>query len=210
MTKNNIIFDLDGTLIDSAPSILACFSRVLEVNGIASLIPLTDSVVGPPLVSTLKILSGVEDEKKLKNMVHQFIDYYDFEACLIAKPYNEVAEGLANFLSVGCSLHIATNKRYIPTQKIIKHLGWETFFSSILSIDQFSEPFVSKSKMLGYQLNAHNLHPSKTIYVGDRMEDLQAAFENHLEFVGVSWGYGEFTSSTIVVQSFSKLKDLIN
>lgn len=206
----NIIFDLDGTLIDSAPSILAGFSHVLKVNGIDPLMPLTDSVIGPPLMPTLKMLSGVPDEKKLQQMANQFKDYYDLEACLLSQPYSGVVEGLAKLASAKFNLHIATNKRHIPTENIVKNLGWENFFSSIYTLDQSNVFFKSKSEMIAHQLNAFDLLPRRTIYVGDRVEDMNAASDNHLKFVGVSWGYGEFPQSTYVIQSFNQLSKVAN
>jgi phosphoglycolate phosphatase len=113
-----IIFDLDGTLIDSAPSILAGFEHVLKVNGIEPLIPLTSSVIGPPLIPTLRMLSGVDNEEKLVQMAMQFKDFYDLEACLLSQPYDAVDDGLKRLAEHGLKMHIATNKRYIPTRNI--------------------------------------------------------------------------------------------
>ena len=55
ITNKNIIFDLDGTLIDSASSILAAFSYVFNLNHIQPIEPLSSSLIGPPLVTTLKL-----------------------------------------------------------------------------------------------------------------------------------------------------------
>lgn len=210
MIKKNIIFDLDGTLINSAPSILACFSRVLKANGISPLISLADSVIGPPLITTLKMLSGIQDDRKLEQMANQFKDYYDLEACLLSPPYLGVDEGLIELASAKFNLHIATNKRHIPTKNIVKNLGWENLFSSIYTLDQSNSSFKSKSEMIAHQLNAFDLLPSQTIYVGDRVEDLHAASDNNLKFVGVSWGYGEFPPSAYVIQSFNQLSKVAN
>jgi phosphoglycolate phosphatase len=205
----SIIFDLDGTLIDSAPSILAGFQHVLKVNDIVPLVPLTSSVIGPPLVPTLKMLGGVNDEAMLL-MAEQFKDFYDIEACLLSRPYDAVDGGLKRLVDIGFELHIATNKRYIPTRNILKYLGWSNLFSSVYTLDQEGASFNSKSEMIERQLKDFGLSADQTVYVGDRSEDMEAAQNNQLNFVGVSWGYGEFPENVTVIKSFNELDSLVN
>lgn len=206
----SIIFDLDGTLIDSAASILAGFEHVLKMNGIVLLIPLTSSVIGPPLIPTLRMLSGMDDQEKLVQMAEQFKDFYDLEACLLSRPYDAVNDGLKKFVEVGYELHIATNKRYIPTRNILKYLGWDGLFTSVYTLDKDGASFNSKSEMIERQLKDYGLSADQAVYVGDRSEDMEAAQNNQLRFVGVSWGYGEFPATVKVIQSFNELDSLVN
>jgi phosphoglycolate phosphatase len=206
----SIIFDLDGTLIDSAPSILAGFEHVLKVNGIKPLIPLTSSVIGPPLIPTLRMLSGVDDEEKLVQMVEQFKDFYDREACLLSQPYDAVDYGLKRLAEQGFKMHIATNKRYIPTRNIFQHLGWDALFTSVYTLDRDGASFNSKSEMIKGQLEDFRLSANQTVYVGDRAEDMEAAQNNNLNFVGVSWGYGDFPEHVAVIQFFNQLDSLVD
>lgn len=201
----NIIFDLDGTLIDSAPSILSGFKHVLEINGFEPSIPLTSSLIGPPLIATLRIVSGVEDEKKLQQMAEQFMSFYDIQGCLISQPYTAVDNGLNHLLDNGFKLHIATNKRLIPTRHILSNLGWDAFFYSVYTLDKAGECFQSKSDMIAHQLKELSLSKDHTIYVGDRTEDMQAAQNNQLNFIGVSWGYGDFPKDVTVIDTLNQL-----
>jgi phosphoglycolate phosphatase len=205
----SIIFDLDGTLIDSAPSILFGFDHVLKANSLEPLIPITSSIIGPPLVQTLRMLSGINDEKKLLKMAEQFKEYYDFNACLLCQPYHDVDEGLRKLVQANFELHIATNKRYVPTRYILKHLAWDNFFTSVYTLDKNELPFKSKSQMLKKQLEDLDLSVDQAIYVGDRTEDMDAANNNQLNFVGVSWGYGDFPNHIKAIQSFSQLNNLV-
>ncbi len=206
----SIIFDLDGTLIDSAPSILAGFDHVLKVNGIEPLVPLTSSVIGPPLVPTLKMLGGVNDGAMLLQMAEQFKDFYDIEACLLSRPYDAVDDGLKRLVDIGFDLHIATNKRYLPTRNILKYQGWSNLFSSVYTLDQEGASFKSKSEMIERQLKDFGLSADQAVYVGDRSEDMEAAQNNQLNFVGVSWGYGGFPENVTVIQSFNQLDSMVN
>jgi phosphoglycolate phosphatase len=204
----SIIFDLDGTLIDSAPSILFGFEHVLKTNSLEPLIPITSSIIGPPLVQTLRMLSGINDEKKLLQMAEQFKEYYDLEACLLSQPYHDVNDSLRKLVQANFELHISTNKRYVPTRNILKHLAWDNFFTSVYTLDKNEVPFKSKSQMLQKQLEDLDLSADQSIYVGDRMEDMDAAHNNQLNFIAVSWGYGDFPSHIKAIESFSQLNNL--
>ncbi len=204
-----IIFDLDGTLIDSAPSILVGFDHVLKANNLEPLVQLMPSIIGPPLIQTLKMLSGVSDEKKLLQMAEQFKEYYDLEACLLSQPYHDVNNGLKKLVQANFELHIATNKRYVPTSNILKHLTWDNFFASVYTLDKNEIPFKSKSEMLSRQVKDFGLSVDRAIYVGDRAEDMEAAQDNQINFVGVSWGYGKFPHHVKTIQSFSQLYNFV-
>lgn len=206
----SIIFDLDGTLIDSAPSILIGFDYVLKANNLEPLIQLRPSIIGPPLTQTLKMLSGVNDEKKLLKMAEQFKEYYDIEACLLGQPYHDVNDGLKKLVQANFELHIATNKRYVPTRNIFKHLAWDNFFASVYTLDKNEIPFKSKSEMINRQVKDFSLSVDRAIYIGDRREDMEAAQNNQINFVGVSWGYGELPNHVKTIQTFSQLYNLIS
>jgi phosphoglycolate phosphatase len=201
----NIIFDLDGTLIDSAPSILSGFKHILEINGVEPSIPLTCSLIGPPLIATLRIVSGVNDEKKLQQMAEQFKSFYDNHGCLKSQPYAAVDDGLKNLVNAGFKLHIATNKRLIPTKTILSHLGWDILFYSVYTLDKVGISFQSKSDMIAKQLKDLVLSQDQAIYIGDRTEDMEAAQNNQLNFIGVSWGYGDFPKNVTVIETFDQL-----
>ncbi len=205
-----IFFDLDGTLINSAPSILNAFSYVFKLNGLQPLKQLTSDVIGPPLMQTMIMLSGVNDEKKILQMAKQFKEYYDLEACLLCQSFENVDAGLKKLVNASFSLHISTNKRLIPTRKILKYLGWDNFFTSVYTLDKNEVPFKSKSEMINRQLKDFVLSVDQVIYVGDTVEDMVAAQKNQINFVGVSWGYGDFPNHVRTINSFSQLYNLIS
>jgi phosphoglycolate phosphatase len=207
--SESIIFDLDGTLVDSASSILTAFSYVLKLNNLQPLKQLASDVIGPPLMQTLTMLSGVNDEKKILQMAEQFKEYYDLEACLLSQPFEGIDEGLKKLVQANFELHIATNKRYVPTRNILKHLAWDNFFTSVYALDKNEVPFKSKSEMINRQLRDVKLSVDQAIYVGDRLEDMEAAQNNQMNFVGVSWGYGEFPDHVKTIQSFSQLYNFV-
>jgi phosphoglycolate phosphatase len=207
----NIIFDLDGTLIDSAPIILDGFRNILDKFGYKPQLEINNNLIGPPLIKTIQILSGENSEDKLNDMVLNFKVYYDSEACTRSLPYPGVNE-LLEFLKIKkIKLHIATNKRNIPTWKILNKLNWNLCFHSIYSIDSYKNlHFNDKSHMLQELLKKENLKREKIVYIGDRFEDKTAAQENNIEFWLAEWGYGDYKDLSNYSQVYASPKEIEN
>ena len=66
--EENLIFDLDGTLFNSAPQIIDCFRRVLANRNIETKKEITDSIIGPPIKETLENLIQIEDKGKIDRL----------------------------------------------------------------------------------------------------------------------------------------------
>ena len=119
----HIIFDLDGTLIDSSDSILDSFSSAFKDCDIDLKRPLTESVIGPPLKVTLSLLSGTNDHAKLELLAKKFKANYDSFGYLNTKVYPGVSKMLDSLMRYNIVMYIATNKRILPTLKIINYFA---------------------------------------------------------------------------------------
>ena len=184
--NEHIIFDLDGTLIDSAPSIVESFIYAVASLGITPSKTITSEVVGP-----LRMLAGQDDSELLQQLAAKFKAHYDTEGYKKATVFPGV-EALLNTLSQsGATLYIATNKRDLPTQKVMKHLNWGHYFKGVFSLDTYMPPLAAKPLMVARILDDYQIDPAQAIYIGDRYEDGLAADHNHLDFVMVTWGYAD-------------------
>jgi phosphoglycolate phosphatase len=192
--KTHILFDFDGTLVDSAPAILACFSRVLQAHGLKASRPIDESLIGPPLRQTLETLSGQSGPLLLDALSASFKDIYDTEACLETPAYAGCQASLERLRELGFNLAIATNKRLLPTSKIIAALGWEGLFTEVFASDSYPERYTDKAGMIAALLHDAEIAPQAAIYVGDTEQDGRAAAANDVDFWPVAWGYGRFTS----------------
>jgi phosphoglycolate phosphatase len=196
----NIIFDLDGTLIDSAPAILDCMQYALIEHQISLPCKLGLDFIGPPLDLALeKILEDRYLQAK-PNVVKSFKKLYDSEGFKNTRPYLGIDQLLASLTRDGLKLYIATNKRIEPTLQIVKHLGWESYFSAIYGINtpvSSGKPFIDKSAMIASLLADYNLNIEDSIYIGDRLEDQIAAENNKLNSAIVTWGYGDYNNLTV-------------
>ncbi|HWU66099.1 MAG TPA: HAD hydrolase-like protein [Methylophilus sp.] len=187
--KQHLIFDLDGTLIDSAPSILECFGLAFSTTNTPLAARLTHDVIGPPLMETLKRLSGSEDSALLNALAAAFKQHYDTTGCLQSVVFEGVNTMLQALKDSGYQLYIATNKRFYPTDKIMAHLGWQAFFDGVYALDYFNPPLKTKAEMIGRVVADNGLAIQDCLYIGDRLEDGLSADANQMDFALVSWGY---------------------
>lgn len=184
------IFDLDGTLIDSAPAILDAFAATLAAAGLPPRRRLDDALIGPPLLATLEMISGVSDAARLAEMAADFRRRYDGELAAATPLYPGVLPALRGLAAQGSSLHIATNKRARPTGLILEASGIAGWFRSVHSLDTPPLPHRDKSAMLAALLAEQGIAAASACYVGDRHEDALAAAANQLTFLAAGWGYG--------------------
>ena len=209
---SNIVFDLDGTLIDSAPSILNCLKTVIEDSGYAAGEKFNSALIGPPLRDILELLTGDGDEKKLNILIERFKSEYDLGACNLATPYSKISALLADLKGAGKNIFIVTNKRYLPTRKILANFRWDDLIDDVYTIDYPSQSHNKKSQVINQLLLDASLTSSDTCYIGDRFEDYEAATANNLTFIHVSWGYGpakDIPSDSILVETPNQLHQLL-
>ena len=100
-----IIFDLDGTLIDSAHSILVSMQRAFESCRLVPVLPLEASLIGPPLREMLQRLSPESDSAQIEKLAQSFISSYDEQGCLEAHPFPGIDEMLRELRRRGVALH---------------------------------------------------------------------------------------------------------
>jgi len=189
----HIIFDLDGTLIDSAPAILASFRAVFAAAGLTPARAIDESIIGPPLKETLALISGSQDAALLAELAGRFAVIYDSKGLLATEAYAGVDRLLRELAGTGLALSIATNKRIFPTRKILEHLGWSALFRHVYALDLFEPRLPDKAAMLRRLLTDQGIARHQAIYVGDREEDGLAAQGNDLPFLAATWGYGSLS-----------------
>lgn len=202
MTINQIIFDLDGTLIDSSEGILSAFKGAFDATGIKLAHPLTANIIGPPLRQALQLLSGLNEPTELDRLTTAFKYNYDSEGYRKTVVFPDVLNMLAEFSAMKIPLYIATNKRLKPTLLILEYLQWADYFSDIYALDSLSPPAKDKTALLGYIIKQHFFDPHTTYYIGDRTEDYDAAIKNKIHFAFASWGYGEGQPKDYVIKSY--------
>lgn len=183
-----LIFDLDGTLIDSREAILQCWTDALQRTRICSQVALNERLIGPPARQAAQWIAGEGQVQAAEELLVQFIDAYDGGGWQLCKPFAGVDEALRQLASMGAPLHLVTNKRAQPTHLILSALGWLPLFRSVHCPDDEPVNFRSKPTMLADLLAQGSIQPEQAAYVGDTPEDQIAAHLNRLGFIAAWWG----------------------
>jgi phosphoglycolate phosphatase len=193
----HILFDLDGTLIDSAPIIIQTLSNVFRNRGIRAAKEIDTKLIGPPLRDIILNLVSCDHYEIVDELVDDFVRHYDefgYRECL---PFDGVESMLSSLHLAGFPLYLVTNKRIRPTLLIIKNLGWEKFFRGVYSRDAFKPQFSTKAEVLDHVVKVHSIPKESSLYIGDRSEDEYSARDSGIEFVAAMWGYANWSTDNI-------------
>ena len=187
----NIIFDLDGTIIDSHEGIQSSFDYAFEFIYNKKNSRTIKEFVGPPIHHILAEISGEKDPAILDKFLTSFKLNYDSEGYKQSFLYENMESVLKNLSALGHTLYICTNKRHVPTLKIIEFLSIGHWFKKVYCIDSEADFFGDKSALTKSIINNENLNKDDTFFIGDTKHDADAAFNNNLQFVFASYGFGK-------------------
>lgn len=185
-----ILFDFDGTLIDSATSVLAGLRHALTIASIEARCALDASIIGPPLRLTLAKLAGSDEPALIDRLASAFREHYDTDGYKHTEVYDGVPTMLRALHEGGIALYIVTNKRILPTLRILDHLGWREWFAAVYALDALQPPAANKPQLVTSVMEKHELTAARTWMVGDSEEDRRSAETNGLRFFAANWGYG--------------------
>jgi phosphoglycolate phosphatase len=138
-------------------------------------------------------MAGSSDEQLLARLGAAFKIHYDADGWRQAELFPGVMDLLEYLQRLQIPLYLATNKRMVPTSRIMRHLGLAQFFCAMYSLDSVSPAAPDKASLLGRLLQECRLSCSDAWYVGDRVEDAEAARSNEMPFAAAVWGYGAWT-----------------
>jgi len=205
LTHAPVLFDLDGTLIDSAPSILASMGAAFADLGAEPVCPLEPSLIGPPLIPTLRKLRGdAPGGPTVEALAAAFKAHYDregYRGSVVIEPMPALLDALA---AQGRELYIVTNKRLHPTLLILDHLGWRPRFRGVYALDALTPAATSKAQVLQHVVATQGLPAARCWYVGDRDEDAEAASAAGLPCLRVPWGYGGDAATAASLADFQR------
>jgi phosphoglycolate phosphatase len=185
----HVLFDLDGTLVDSCDGILDSLRRCIERAGLHPCIELTRELVGPPLSALIATALGSIDPGLLTELEEAFRREYDQRGYRASRPYPGIGAALHELSAAGLQLHVVTNKRLRPTRRILRALGWCGSFTTVNALDSYGGA-TSKTDVVARLLERIGVPGSSATLVGDTENDAAAARGNGVAFAWASWGYG--------------------
>lgn len=182
-----VIFDLDGTLTDSAEGIVASFHHAL--GSIGAVVPdgdLVGMIVGPPMHHTLRDM-GLGEQADAA--IAAYREDYLARGWAMNRTLDGIPALLADLRAAGVRLAVATSKAEPTAQRILAHFGLDGHFEVIAgaSVDGLR---ATKSDVVKHALAQLEPLPERVLMVGDRSHDVEGAAEHGIDTVVVGWGYG--------------------
>lgn len=192
---DTVLFDLDGTLSDSAPGILASLRASFAEAGLDWVDPDTArSLLGPPFWHSLPPLVG---QGRVEQVVTAYRRHYVEDGAMFdTSCYDGVAETLAALSRQGYRMAVATSKPEPHASRIVAHLGLDRYFTTVCG-DTLDGGRDSKALVVGEALRRlGSPDPDTVLMVGDRSHDVLGAAAHGVDCAGALWGYGSAAELT--------------
>lgn len=189
------VFDLDGTLVDTAPDLIASLNVVLEREGVAP-VPMVRArtMIGSGARKLIEL--GLADqgrrapEPELKRMVADFIAHYGENIAVESRPFEGLESALDELAGNGVQLAVCTNKLEWLSVRLLEQLGMAKRFAAICGADTFG---VAKPNpdILRKTVSRAGSVVERAVMVGDAATDVGAARAAGIPVIGVDFGYTE-------------------
>ena len=222
MDKQLLIFDFDGTLIDSVPDLADATNAMLTTLG-KTPYPLNSirnwvgngsrMLVERALVGKIEVLEGELAKEAVDHAEQVFFDAYKNISGSKTVAYPDVDSGLRKLQAAGYELALVTNKpiRFVP--KILQSFGWQDIFSEVLGGDSLPSKKPDPAPLL-HVCEALNVTPKQAIMIGDSRNDILAGQNANMDTLALSYGYNygqdiRELNPTAAFDDFSALVDYL-
>ena len=208
MNIDTVLFDLDGTLINTNELIIESFLHTLNYYYPGKyqredILPF----IGPPLIDTFQRINP----EKAEEMVRRYREFNHAQHDLLVKEYDHVHETVRALKEKGLKLGIVTTKIRDTVMMGLKLTKMDSFFDAIITLDDVQhakphpEPVLSALKLLGSE-------PSNALMVGDNLHDIEAGKNAGTLTAGVAWSIKgrEYIESLKPDFVLDKMSDLLN
>jgi phosphoglycolate phosphatase len=210
MKYKYVLFDLDGTLTESAPGITNAAAYALKAFGIEAEPSELEFFVGPPLGGSF-MRCGLS-EAQAREAISVYREYYVAKGMFENLPYGGIEDALRRLKEAGAELIVATSKPEPFAIKILERFGLAGYFS-VIAGSTLDETRTHKPEVIEYALaSAGVTDRSAAIMVGDRSYDVDGAKATGLAAMGVLYGYGsaeEFEAAEFVAKTPSDIADIL-
>lgn len=188
-----IVWDLDGTLVDSAPDLASALNTVLDKRGFFTLsLNEVRKMIGngvPKLVQRGFNAVGVRpDPAQLDELIAMFVTEYKACATDKTRPYPGVVEALQEIHGMNMPMGVCTNKPEAFTRQILEGLGLSGYFSKLIGGDSTSARKPDPEPVLAC-LRGLVSEPASSLMIGDSVHDVHAAHAAGVTIGVVPWGY---------------------
>ena len=215
--KKLVIFDLDGTLLNTISDLAHSTNFALKQNGFPGHpIEAYKFFIGNGINKLFEraLPENKKNEENISRVRKSFLTYYDEHNTDYTKPYEGVQELLKTLQSEGYMLAVASNKYQSATEKLITKLFPEILFVAILG-QRENIPVKPDPTIVFDILKISGVKPEEAIYIGDSGVDMQTASRSGVISIGVTWGFRprselEAAGANYIVNSVTEIINLNN
>ena len=195
MKIQTIVFDLDGTLLDTSEGIMMATDRVTELYDLRPLaLDEKKSFIGPPIQDSFERQYGLTKERAWE-IATRWREVYKDEYLLYARPYDGIYELLEFCHKAGIKTGVATNKREDYTRTLLEHFKFTPLFDCIAGTDM--EGKLKKADLIHVCMERTGVTGFRNcLMIGDTLNDKDAAEKAGVDFLGVTYGFGFNDAST--------------
>ena len=183
----DLLFDLDGTLTNSAPGILRCFAHALDRVGRPGIDVPVHLAVGPPLYRVFEALLPVQDTALIDPAIVAYRERYETIGILENSPYPDVHDTLTTLRFRGHQMKVVTMKPEPYAARVLTHFKLAEFFKGLyapaLGDRRYDKGALVASALLGTA-------SADAVMIGDQPEDIRAARANGIRSIAALWGFG--------------------
>lgn len=188
-----VVFDLDGTLVDTAPDILAYLNEMLDELDrpgleIDASRPMIGDGVRSLLIRGLKASGGVPEGLDIDALFDRFLERYTAAPVRTCRPYPGMVEALEELTRAGVLLGVCTNKPQAPTDRLLSRLDLNHFFGAVIGGDALPSKKPDPDHLLTV-LNRLSVCYRRAALIGDSETDLKTARALGMPCILVSFGY---------------------
>lgn len=184
-----VLFDLDGTLVDTAPDLIACLNKALIAHGYAAVA--ADQV--KPLIShgampMIKFAATDADEAEHAELLDYMLDCYQNNIAEYSRFFDGIDEVLSSIEALGLKWGVVTNKRRRFTDPLMVAMNLSQRAACIVSGDTTANSKPHPEPML-FACRQADVDPSRCVYVGDAKHDIAAGRNVNMKTLAAVYGY---------------------
>ncbi len=189
---STVLFDLDGTIVDSGQGVTNSVAYALEKFGIEVEDKRTlKRFIGPPLIHSFKAFYGFDDEWA-HLAVKYYREYYTEKGIFEGYIYDGVTELLKALSEAKMKIVLATSKPEEFAKRILERAGIIQYFDYVAGATMDERTRATKIQVLEYAIKEANIDtPSDVIMIGDRFYDIEGAHNFGIDCIAVLYGYGD-------------------
>ncbi len=204
----NLLFDLDGTLIDTDLLVIDAFVHTFQTFLPHYKLSLRElvSFLGPTLKDTF---SKYLTQDKVQKAIEYFVTFSKKNIAQYAILYDGVYEALEAFKSNGIKLAIITSKMKESTKVTLSCFNLDKYFDAVITLDDVDYPKPNPQGILK-AIDVLNGHKEDTLYIGDNLSDKESAVNAGVDFGLVTWSIKKIeTEAQLYISSYKELKEVI-